>query len=110
MKRKILLHVGGDLGTLQSRAVTAGEFLGEGLNISVQFVFRDDLGNKANAFSFCPGKIPSRERDVKCFLDRNTTVKQARRRRGAVAAANDFRHAELGGVGADHEIVAVDHG
>src|SRR5262244_1807664 len=36
-------------------------------------------------------------------------MKERRRCRGAVAAANDFGHAELSGVGADYEIMAVDH-
>src|SRR4029077_7133689 len=99
VKGQVLLHVGGDFCAFQSRAVAAGEFPGEGLNVVIQLFFENHLGDKADALGFYTGKIPSRERDVKGLLDRNTSVKKRRRGGGAVAAANDLWHAELRGIG-----------
>src|SRR5205823_2182114 len=83
---------------------------GERLDVTVKLLFGNDLRDEADALCFDAGEIPSGERDVEGFLDRNSTVKKAGCRRGSVAPADDLRHAELCCVGSDHEIMTVDHG
>ena len=110
VKEQVFLHVCGDFGVLQCRAIAAGDFFGERLDVTVKLLFGNDLRDEADALCFDAGEIPSGERDVEGFLDRNSTVKKAGCRRGSVAPADDLRHAELCCVGSDHEIMTVDHG
>src|SRR6266705_1539487 len=110
VKGQVFLHVCGDFGVLQCRAIAAGDFFGERLDVTVKLLFGNDLRDEADALCFDAGEISAGERDVEGFLGWNSTVKKAGRRRGSVAPADDLRHPELCGVGSDHEIMTVDHG
>ena len=72
---QVFLHVRGDLRILQSRAIAAGEFPGEGLDVAVELLIGNDLGNQPDTLCFDAGQISSGERNVESLLERNAGMR-----------------------------------